>query len=117
MGFFDMFKQNKSEPMMNDYAIDIVRGVSKRIKSFDVAIQFVLEELDAAKDGNETAKVFVKNSGINASEYENAISNSFEEVDGVNGPQQFLIMSCMTLGNMELMVETRTQIVDYIMKE
>ena len=115
MGFFDIFSGNQNN--MNRYAIDIARGVEKRINSIEVAKQFVLEELDAASQGNEVAMRFVKNSGISENEYKGAMGNSFEEVDGADGPQQFILISCMQLGDMDLMVETRIQVVDYIMKQ
>ena len=106
----------------NSIALDentrgILQGVLSRISSHRVALQFVLEELDAARQGNESAKKFAISSGFNANEYKNAMHNSFEEVDGANGPQQFLLMSCMSLGDMELAANMRMQVVDNVMKE
>jgi hypothetical protein len=51
-----------------------------------------LEELDASSQGNEVARDFTKNSGFSSYEYRDAMLNSFEEVDGEDGPQQFLLV-------------------------
>ncbi len=101
---------------MSALAIEISKGVHARIGSDSVAKQFILEELQAASSGDDVAKEFVKQSGISANEYAGAMSNSFEEVDGANGPQQFLLRSCMSLGDMDLTVATRLQVVDHVMK-
>lgn len=116
MNFFNIFRK-KNKTTMNKYAIEIAKEVDKRIKSFEVAKQFILEELEAASQGNNTAKKFVENSGISNIEYANAMKNSFDEVDGADGPQEFLVMACMQLNNIDLMVETRLQVVNFIMKK
>ena len=82
---------------------EITQGVNNRINSKKVAYQFILEELDAARQGNDEAMLFIQDSGFSESEYIDAIQNSFEEVDGVNGPQQFLLNSVMPYAsNMDL---------------
>jgi len=113
----DRLKEKLGLGNMSDKAIEIASGVSEKIKSFDVAKQFVLEELEAASQGNDVAINFVNNSGISKNEYFGAMNNSFKEVDSVNGPQQFLLNSCMSLGNMDLMVKIRIEVVDYIMRK
>ncbi len=91
--------------------------LNQRIKSEDVAIQFVLEELEAASQGNENARLFAETSGFEEDDYVGAMNNSFEEVDGEDGPQQEILNLCMMLyPNQELMVELRTKTVDHIMK-
>ena len=104
---------NKSE-----LANEITKGVNSRIGSQLVAFQFVLEELDAARQGNDDAIQFVNNSGFSASEYEGAMHNSFEEVDGANGPQQHLLSSVMPYSSdMDFMVSLRLQVVENIINE
>ena len=83
--------------------------------STQVALQFVLEELDAARQGNERAVQFVENSGFSESEYEGAMQNSFEEVDG---PQQFLLSSGMQYSSdMDFMMNLRIQVVENIIND
>lgn len=92
--------------------------VNQKIPSEDVAIQFVLEELEAASQGNEMAKLFASTSGFDEDDYEDAMNNSFEEVDSANGPQQLISNLCMMLyPDQNLMTELRIKTVDNIMKE
>ncbi len=103
---------------VNDLAREITKGVSNRIATKEVALQFVLEELDAARQGNDAAIQIVENSGFSASEYEDAMQNSFEEVDGNNGPQQFLLSSVMPYASdMDFMVNLRLEVVKNIINE
>lgn len=103
---------------INDLAREITKGVSNRIATKEVALQFVLEELDAARQGNDAAIQFVENSGFNASEHEGAMQNSFEEVDGNNGPQQFLLFSVMPYASdMDFMINLRLEVVKNIINE
>jgi hypothetical protein len=91
--------------------------INLKIPSEDVAIQFILEELEAASQGNATAKLFASTSGFDEDDYKGAMLNSFEEVDGDNGPQQEILNLCMMLyTNQNLMTELRIKTVDNIMK-
>lgn len=109
--------------MIDEYGIDatakmLAEYLNQKIPSEDVAIQFVLEELEAASQGNETAKLFATSSGFDEDDYIGAIRHSFEEVDGSDGPQQELLNLCMMLyPNQDLTVEFRIKVVDIIMKE
>ena len=91
--------------------------VMKRIDSYDIALQFVLEELDAARQGNDTAINFANNSGFKENEYVDAMDNSFEEVDGPDGPQICLLNIVLQITDIDLMVRLRTATVDKIMQE
>jgi hypothetical protein len=90
---------------------------SDYINSDKVALQFILEELDAARQGNAAALNFVNNSGFDEDEYVNSMQNSFEAVDGPNGPQQMLLALIMTVEDMDERVKFRINIVDFIMKK
>jgi hypothetical protein len=46
-----------------------------------------LDELDAARQGNNEAMSFVNKSGFYPFGYTDEMQNSFEEADCVNGPQ------------------------------
>ncbi len=101
---------------IDDIAENITGGVVNRISSYNVAMQFVLEELDAARHGNTEAQDFVKNSGFSEDEYQNSMRNSFNEVDGPDGPQQFLLTSLMSTVDKDSMVKVRTKVVDNVMQ-
>ena len=87
------------------------------IHSDEVALQFILEELDAARQGNDVAVNFVNNSGFEKNDYIDAMKNSFEEVDGPEGPQQLLLGLIMTVDDIDERVKFRISIVDKIMQE
>lgn len=89
---------------------------NQKINSKAIALQFILEELEAASQGNNDSIEFVKNSGFSKDEYENSMMNSMEEVDGPNGPQEFLTI-LLELNDRTLMAKIRIAIVDNIMKK
>jgi len=89
----------------------------QHIHSDKVALQFILEELDAASQGNDEAVSFVNNSGFKENDYFGAMNNSFEEVDGPDGPQQILLALITSVDNMDERVKFRIDIVDNIMQK
>lgn len=113
---------NKMIETISKYGIDytsemLAEYVNKKISSENVAIQFILEELEAASQGNHHAREFALSSGFDEDDYKGAMYNSFEEVDGPDGPQQEILNLCMMLyPNQELMAELRIKTVDQIMK-
>ena len=91
---------------------ETVKGVSIRIKSPNDARQLIMEELDAARQGNKLATDFVKKSGFDPLEYKNAMNLSYHDVDGKDGPQQFLLNALLPYSsNVDLMVSLRLEIV------
>lgn len=109
---------NYQSSNISNIAIGIAKEVNERIDSKSVAYQFVLEELDAARQGNEAAIQFVNNSGFNPSEYEGALQSSFEAVDGPDGPQQFLSSSVRQYSSdKESMINLRIQVVKNIIDD
>lgn len=117
-----MYFKNKMRETIEQYGINktaelLAEYVNQKIQSEDVAIQFVLEEIEAASQGNELSRIFANNSGFDEDDYAGAMHNSFEEVDGENGPQQEILNLCMMLyPNQDLMAELRRKTVDNIMK-
>ncbi len=91
--------------------------ISGKIHSNRVARQFILEELEAASNGNDKAKMFASQSGFNKNEYAGAMGNSFNEVDGAGGPQQTLLAECMSLKDMNVIVEVRTRVTQKIIEQ
>ena len=90
--------------------------VMKRIGSYDVALQFVLEEIEGASSGNATSINFAKNSGFSKSEYKGTMRNSFDEVDGAEGPQNCLLNIVFQIKDIDLMVRVKIATVDKIMQ-
>ena len=113
---------NEMQKTIQEHGIDrtaelIAEYINQKIPSEDVAVQFILEELEAASGGNESAKIFAKTSGFDEDDYLGAMKNSFEEVDGPDGPQQEILNLCMMLyPDQRLMAELRIKTVDLLMK-
>lgn len=114
---------NEMQKTIQEHGIDrtaelIAEYINEKIPSEDVAVQFILEELEAASEGNESAKIFAQTSGFDEDDYLGAMKNSFEEVDGPDGPQQEILNLCMMLyPDQRLMTELRIKTVDLIMKD
>ena len=122
---FGMFKKKQKSDLEKLIEKDGIEYAAKRFSEIivqkmpteEIAYQFVLEEIEAASQGNDTAISFARNSGISPKEYKGAMRNSRPEVDGPDGPQQFILALCMQLqSNVDLVVDLRTKIVDNIMK-
>lgn len=82
-----------------------------------VALQFVLEELDAARCGNDFVRDRIKIFYFNESEYIGAMNRSWEDVDGESGPQQLLLKATKMLSQefgIDVAAMVRISIVEYI---
>lgn len=91
--------------------------IRSTIPTLAVLQQFYWEELDAASQGNATAKEFVRKSGVSEEKYKGALDRSNPAVDGPNGPQQLLLRTCMQLfDNEELMVRFRLRLVEILIE-
>jgi len=91
--------------------------IARKLTSFEIAYQFILEEVEGASMGNSASKHFASNSGIAPEQYWSALNNTMPEVDGPDGPQQLLLASCLQLeNNQALMAEFRCRINDKIMQ-
>ena len=122
---FGMFKKKQKSDLERLIEKDGIEYAAKRFSEIilqkmptaEIAYQFVLEEIEAASQGNEASIRFARNSGISQQEYKGSMRNSRPEVDGPDGPQQFILALCMQLQpNVDLVVDLRTKIVDNIMK-
>jgi len=92
--------------------------LNEKITSKDLAKQFVLEELDAARQGNDYAKAFVKNSGFKSVEYVGAMNKTRWEGDEseLEHLQLFLRAFSIKISDINLMIKVSTVVVDEIMK-
>ena len=108
---------NPKLEVQNQNVEAVTNLIMSKIKSKEIAYQFILEELEGATLGNEAATRFVKESGIDPSEFKGALLNSIPEVDGEGGPQQTLISFSMKLSSdTDRMVKFRVDVVDKIME-
>lgn len=92
--------------------------LNEKITSKDLARQFVLEELDAARQGNDFAQTFVKSSGFKSFEYIGALNKTKWEGDEseLEHIQLFLRAFLMKISDIDLMVKLSTTVVDKIMQ-
>ena len=98
--------------------IRVAQIINQKITSKSLARQFVLEELDAARQGNEFAINFVKQSGFESYEYIGAISKTKWEGDEseLEHLQLYFRYFLMQIKDIDLMVKLSTSTVDEIMK-
>lgn len=112
---------NEFEKQISEYGLDFVSSftaqeVLKKIDSYSDALQFVLEELDAARQGNEISINFVNNSGFRPEHYIDAMHRSYDAIDGADGPQQFLNGIAFMIKDIELMSKFKVAVVDKVMQ-
>lgn len=124
LGFKEVLElliSNGAHDILEEYASSFFSDVDKRITSRFIAEQFVYEELDAARQGNDEAKHFVNKSGIKKELFTNAMSESLPEVDGAESPQQVLVFKClmsiMNSDNRDLVTKVRILTVEKIMSK
>ena len=120
-GWFKRKKKNPVKDMIDKYGLEacalvLAGDIWERITDEKVAYQFVLEELDAARSGNDSAKAFALQSGIALDSYKNAMQRSWPAIDGPDGPQQRILQTCNMLREYpDLMVALRIAIVEATM--
>jgi hypothetical protein len=92
--------------------------MNEKIDSIELARQFVLEELDAARQGDIYAVNFVKTSGFSPTAYTGAIEKTRWVGEESRLEHIQLFMRCFTnkLSDMDLMTKLSIAIVDEIMK-
>lgn len=99
---------------------DLIEIIDNKKSPKDVAWQFILEELDAAKSSPvEFVHQRISTFYIEHHEYKDAMKRSWNDVDGQSGPQQYLVNICLTLLsqkiNSEVIASLRISIVEYIL--
>lgn len=122
-GLFSKKKENDIQKLIKNDGIEhatkrFAEVICEMLITKENAYQFILEEVEAASEGNIAAMKFAADSGISPEEYSGAMQNSCPEIDGDNGPQQFLLnISSQLLSDPDLMVRFRTQIAENVMKK
>lgn len=95
----------------------IAKEVVDRIPDKDIAYEFMLQELDGASRGNDYSRMCASCSGIAPKEYKDALNRSIPEVDGPDGPQQFLLRLSLSLSeDRELMAKLRCDVGSVVQK-
>jgi len=98
---------------------ELVKIINSKPNSLAVAWQFILEELDAAKDGMPFVQDRIDTFYISSEEYFGAINRSWDDVDGWSGPQQFLVnitIAITNTTNIDTAAMVRITIVEYIIQ-
>lgn len=117
----DLLIEYGADDILEEYASSFFYETDKHISSQFIAQQFVYEELDAARFGNDYAVHFVNSSGVKEELYIDAMKRSLPEVDGAVSPQQTLIFNCLlpvtTKDNRDLTAKIRVLTVQKIMNK
>lgn len=98
---------------------EIIQIMDSKKNSTNVAWQFILEELDVAQHGTEFVVDRIQRFYINKSDYNGALKNSWEDVDGSTGPQQYLLGVTSFVAektDFEIAAMVRITIVEYVLK-
>lgn len=98
---------------------ELIKIIDTKKNSKQVAWQFILEELDAARDCQiEFVRKRIETFYIRDIEYLDAMQNSWDDVDGPDGPQQYLVCAMFALSkkiDMQVVASVRISIVEYIL--
>lgn len=124
LGFKEVLElliEHDGDNIFEEYAVIFFNEIDELITSEYIAKQFVYEELDAARSGNDEARHFVETSGVKEELYLKAMKQSLPEVDGDNGPQQILLSECFKLlnqtDNRDLIAKIRRITVEKVMSK
>ncbi|MFL1546108.1 hypothetical protein [Pseudomonas sp. O39] len=104
---------------INVTATMLIEIIESKSDSQRVALQFVLEELDAARSGIDFIRDRIKSFYFMEVDYVGAMDRSWLDVDGGSGPQQFLVKAISTIEQQlgsDLAAMVRISIVEYIIR-
>lgn len=105
-----------NEGELNSIAITIANGIMQELHMMGPLIyQFVLEELDAARQGNQESKKFAEESGYDSEEYIGAMARSDPRIDGPGGPQQNLNVLSLSVPDIDTKTKFRILVVKHLM--
>lgn len=106
------------QKIIDEAVKQLILIIDSKKNSKEVAWQFVLEELDAARQGNDFVKDRIETLYVNYTDYIGAMNRSWKDVDGPTGPQQFLVLLTMQISEkigVDNAAMVRISIVEYIM--
>lgn len=89
--------------------------INAKIVDKEMAYQFILEEMEAASQGNDAATAFVERNKFYTAEFQGSMIDSSLEIDGASGPQQTLTRLIMQFPiDMETKTRMRIMVVQNI---
>lgn len=122
-GLFRKNKKTKVQEFVEKVGLEAAtekfsQMVLEKLTDAHLIRQLMLEEIEGASIGNETAKLFARNSGLGPEDYKGALNRSHSEIDGPNGAKTFLDDITMQLmPDRDLMVRFRLLIDDKLLKK
>lgn len=91
--------------------------VIDRLLNEHIAYEFSLQELDGASQGNDYSRLCAALSGIPERAFKGSLSKSIPEIDGPDGPQQYLLQLSLSLAqDRELMAKFRCDVGSVVRK-
>lgn len=100
---------------IDDLAIAIAHTMmEKYLYNSDIAYDFIMQELDGARQGNYVSRNFVENSGFNEYEYKNTLHNDTPNLD--EAQDIFMAITYNSQPTMDLRIELKLKTIDLIMK-
>jgi len=105
------------QDIINSAVLKLTKIIDSKQNSLKVAWQFILEELDAARNGNNFIQDRIKSFYIDSHDFIGAMNRSCSDVEEPGGPQQFLLNLTITLSKqvgVENAAEIRLSIVECI---
>lgn len=114
---FNIVKNEINSSSAEKNAQDLSAVIIREIPDKNTARQFVLEELDAARQGSEEAQKFVRASGFKKSEYEGAMNNpAWEENEKIAALQIILRAISCQIDNEDMRCKVNLLVVDSVMR-
>lgn len=121
-GFFNKKKVN-DPTLLKRITEDGISHAAKRFSSIliegslttsSLAHEFVMQELDGARQGNDLSVEFVENSGVPESEYKGSLSHNTPELDAAQNFMQ--IITSKLQPRVDIIVPLRLEIVKNVME-
>lgn len=116
-------EKNKVQALIEEVGLEeatekFAQIVLDNLKDTYLIRQLMLEEMEGASLGNETAQSFARQSGLSPQEYKGALEHSDPEIDGRDGAKTFLDdITWQLMPDRELMVRFRLMIDDKLLRK
>lgn len=124
---FGMFKNKKTKSHLaikiesqglDQVTTEVVGGLIRQLSGAGYLYNFILAELDGASMGNEKARKFARESGIQESEYKGQHQFEHPLIDGPSGAKTIMDTACLgMLDQQDLVVDFRLMTLDKLMRQ
>lgn len=124
---FGIFKKKKAKSHLamqieskglDQVTTEVVDGLMRQLSGTGYMYHFILAELDGASMGNEKARIFARESGIQEYEYKGQHHFEHPLIDGPNGAKTIMDMACLEMLNQQdLVVDFRLMTLDKLMRQ